>query len=288
MDPIAAPTRPQRPIFDPLRRLLPAALLLLAASSTLAAAPLPTATPAASPGSAPGPSPTAPANASPVPYQAVLIAGDNSLPVFDNAVSDVDGMLRRAGAATGVTRLSATPAAIAGGARPATLAAVLASVAALRPAPGQACLIYATSHGVSNRGLYLAAQEEVLTPAQLDRALQSGCSTAPTVVVISSCFSGLFAQGAMARPNRIILTAARADRTSFGCGAGRTYTVYDRCLLDQLGAGKWDGGAWPAIHAALRRCVATEERAEAVDQPSLPQAWFGPRAASLPAPRPTP
>jgi len=245
-------------------RLLPATALLLAACTApaLAAPPNPGAT---------------------APYQAVLVAGDNSLPVFDNAVSDVDGMLRRAGTATGVTRLSATPGAIAGGARPATLAAVLDTIAALRPAPGQACLIYATSHGVPGQGFYLAAQEEVLTPAQLDRALQAGCGAAPTVVVISSCFSGLFAQGPMARPNRTILTAARADRTSFGCGAGRTYTVYDRCLLDHLA-----DGPWPIIHAALRRCVAAEERVEGVDQPSLPQAWFGPRAAALPAPRPTP
>jgi hypothetical protein len=222
----------------------------------------------------------APAGAAPAgdaaPFTAVLVAGDDSLPVFDNAVNAVAALLRRTGAATDVRRLSAAQAQ---GAGEASLTGVLRAVRDLRPAPGQACLIYATSHGVSGHGLYLAAGEDVLTPALLDRALDAGCGAAPTVVVVSSCFSGLFANGAMARPNRIVLTAARADRTSFGCGAGRTYTVYDKCLLDHLG----DGGGWPRLHAGLRRCVAAEERREQVE-PSLPQAWFGPRAAGLRGP----
>ncbi len=217
----------------------------------------------------------APAGDAP-PYTAVLVAGDDSLPVFDNAVNDAAALLRRTGAAVDVRRLSATPAQ---GAGEASLAGVLQAVRALRPAPGQACLVYATSHGVSGRGLYLAAGDDVLTPALLDRALDAGCGAAPTVVVVSSCFSGLFAGGKMARPNRVVLTAARADRTSFGCGAGRTYTVYDKCLLDHLE----DGGGWPRLHTALRGCVAAEERREQVE-PSLPQAWFGPRAAGLRGP----
>ena len=161
-------------------------------------------------------------------------------------------------------------------ARAATLEGVLAAVGAMRPAAGQACLVYATSHGVPGQGLYLSAQEEALTPAALDRALAVGCGRAPTVVIVSSCFSGLFAQGPMARPNRTILTAARADRTSFGCGAGRTHTVYDRCLLDSLGRDQ----TWPAVFAAVRRCVTAEERREGVAA-SLPQAWFGTGASKL-------
>lgn len=234
-----------------LRRLLAAALLVAACTAPTAAAPA---------GDAP-------------PYTAVLVAGDDSLPVFDNAVNAVAALLHRTGAATDVRRLSATEAQ---GAGEASLAGVLRAVRDLHPAPGQACLVYATSHGVSGQGLYLAAGDDVLTPALLDRALDAGCGASPTVVVVSSCFSGLFADGAMARPNRIVLTAARADRTSFGCGAGRTYTVYDKCLLDHLS----EGGGWPGLHAALRRCVTAEERRERVE-PSLPQAWFGPRAAGL-------
>ena len=215
----------------------------------------------------------------PPPYTAVLIAGDDSLPVFDNAVTEAAALLRQTGAATEVTRLSATEAVVAAGARESSLDGVLDAVGAMRPAPGQACLVYATSHGVQGQGLYLAVQEEVLTPALLSRALDRGCGAAPTVVVVSSCFSGQFAQGPMARPNRVVLTAARADRTSFGCGAGRTYTVYDRCLLHGLGR----GGPWTALHVALRACVAAEERREGIgrNEASLPQIWAGPSAAGL-------
>ena len=83
----------------------------------------------------------------------------------------------------------------------------------------------------------------------------------------------------MARPNRVILTAARPDRTSFGCGAGFTYTVYDRCLLDSL-----DGAAtWREVSGAVGGCVASEERRRRVT-PSEPQASFGEAVAGLPAP----
>lgn len=222
------------------------------------------------------PAAAAPAASAAVPYKAVLIAGDGSLPVFDNAMDGVAADLRRAGAASDIVRLSGTGA---GRSLPATVGNVVEAIAAMRPAAGQGCLVFATSHGVHGGGLYLSAEEEVLTPATLDRALQAGCGSAPTVVVVSSCFSGSFAQAPMARPNRVILTAARVDRTSFGCGAGETYTVYDRCLLGRLDK----RGTWPVAYDAIRRCVGAEERREGVT-PSLPQAWFGGAVAGLTLP----
>jgi len=56
----------------------------------------------------------------------------------------------------------------------------------------------------------------------------------PTVVIVSSCYSGSFAAGPMLAPNRIILTRPGANRPSFGCQADRTYTVFDECLLAAL------------------------------------------------------
>jgi hypothetical protein len=165
------------------------------------------------------------------------------------------------------------------GVRSASLSHVLDAVAAMRPGPGQGCLVFATSHGVPRRGLYLAARDEVLSPADLDRALARGCGDAPSVVVISACFSGSFAQPPMTRANRVLLTASRADRASFGCGAGRAYTVYDRCLLGALDA----GGTWRSAYGRIRACVAGEE-ARGGFTPSAPQAWFGPALADMPLP----
>ena len=149
----------------------------------------------------------------------------------------------------------------------------------MRPGPGQGCFVFATSHGVPNQGLSLALMREVLTPESLDRALVRGCGDAPTAVVVSGCFSGTFARAPMARPNRVVLTAARVDLPSFGCSAGRTYTVYDRCLLDALDA----GGTWLQAYSAVRQCVTAAER-EGGFAASYPQAWFGTDVTDMPLP----
>jgi hypothetical protein len=126
----------------------------------------------------------------------------------------------------------------------------------------------------------LAPYREFLTPRALDGALARGCGNAPTVVIVSACYSGAFAEPPMNRANRIILTAARSDRPSFGCKAGRQYTVYDRCLLAALD----HGASWPDAYADIRGCVA---RAEIVGHftPSEPQAYFGSAVTGMPIPK---
>lgn len=219
-----------------------------------------------------------------IPYKAVLIAGDGSLPVFDNAVSGVGRRLReRGGAAAGDIQILSVANAPANDAQihRATRPGILHAIATMKPAAGQGCLVFATSHGSEGRGLWLAASEDFLTPQALDRALVRGCGNAPTAVVISGCFTGVFARAPMARVNRIVITAARADRTSFGCTAGRTYTAFDTCFLAALDS----GGSWPQAYAFVQRCVIAEERRNNVT-PSEPQAWFGPAVAELALPVP--
>ena len=211
----------------------------------------------------------------------VEVAGDGSLPVFDNAIAAVDTRLILAGASdrSEITRLSASRPVLQTGARRATAAQILQAVAAMKPRAGQGCLVFATSHGVPHAGLYLSLLDEVLTPRALDRALVQGCGDAPTAVVVSSCFSGSFARPPMTRANRVILTAARPDRTSFGCQAGRTYTVYDDCLIEALG----QVHGWRQAYGSIQGCVTAEERREGAE-PSEPQAWFGSAASSVPYP----
>ena len=71
------------------------------------------------------------------------------------------------------------------------------------------------------------AVQVFLDPVRLDRALAQGCGEAPTVVVLSGCYSGIFARPPMTRPNRVILTAARIDRPSFGCSIEDQFTEFD-------------------------------------------------------------
>jgi hypothetical protein len=163
-------------------------------------------------------------------------------------------------------------------------------IAGMHAGAGEGCLVFLTSHG-SAEGLALAAQQEVLTPTLLNGALLIGCAERPTVVIVSTCSSGSFVDGIMARPNRIILTAARADRTSFDCGAEETYTYFDGCLFAALP----DAADWQTIFTRTKACVADKEAA--LNQPaSEPQARFGSAVARLatlwppapPAPPPPP
>ena len=186
---------------------------------------------------------------SPSGWQAVLVAGDNAQPVFDNAVAAVRNWLASGGVpAPNIHVLSATP--VEGKAEPASAERVLARIAALRPGPGEACLVFVTSHGQRGEGIWLAYSGEFLRPAELAQALSAGCARAPTVVVASGCFTGGFT--ALRAPNRIVVTAARADRPSFGCAVERTYAVFDECLLSSLPQeATWQGGC--RHDAALRR-----------------------------------
>lgn len=221
------------------------------------------------------------ATSRPSEWQAVLVAGDNAQPVFDNAIMAVrDWLTAGAVPAQNIHLLSATPGARQGAgsgavAEPASAERVLARVAGLRPGPGEGCFVFITSHGQRGDGIWLAYSGEFLRPAELARALSAGCARAPTVVIASGCFTGGFT--AMRAPNRIILTAARADRPSFGCAVERTYAVFDECLLASLPR----EATWRAVVGTTRSCVRERER-ELQATPSEPQATFGAKVSNLP------
>jgi hypothetical protein len=204
-------------------------------------------------------------------WEAVLVAGDNAQPVFDNAVGALAHRLEADGVANSdIHRLTASRASLDPSVEPATAGRILQRIASLRPPPGAGCLVFVTSHGQEGQGIWLAYSGEFLQPANLARALSIGCAAVPTVVILSSCYSGAFTAGAMQAPNRIIISAARADRPSFGCQADRTYTVFDECLLAALPR----SATWRAVYAGSLRCVRDREKRLQV-LPSQPQASFG-------------
>jgi hypothetical protein len=211
-------------------------------------------------------------------WQVVLVAGDTAQPVFDNAIKATDLWLTDHGVAEAdIHRLAASARPSDSTAEPATLPRILARIAGLQHQENDRCLVFITSHGGRGRGVYLSRDNEMLAPAALARALTAGCGAVPTVVIVSACYSGSFVRGAMAAPNRIILTAARADRTSFGCSTERTYTVYDSCLLGTLA----HATTWRAVYDETKTCVEAREK-ELGATPSLPQAWFGRAVRGLP------
>ncbi len=208
-------------------------------------------------------------------WRAVLIAGDNNSPAFDNGVQS----LREKLVAHGVTNISVYSSNAAATA-PAQLASVANVATALRTGGGDACLVFVTSHG-EEKGFVLKTDRRLFDPGSLDRVLSAGCGSVPTVVVVSACHSGTFLTPDMRKPNRVILTAAAKDRSSFGCGAGDQYTYYDQCLLQQF-----DGAAtWRDLAVATRACVENLERRMGVRQSSLPQTFVGAQVEDLRLPQ---
>jgi Peptidase C13 family len=219
---------------------------------------------------------TAPAGAAGT-WQVVLAAGDDAEPVFDNAAREMNRRLVAAGIPPGnIHRLSASAPELATGAEPATAEVLLRRIAELPGRPEDQCLIFLTSHGERGSGVWLARSNRALTPDELARALSRGCAAVPTVVIVSACYSGSFATGKMARPNRVILTAARGDRPSFGCQAHRIYNFFDECLLQVLP----QASTWHSASEGADGCVRRMEHQLGVP-PSEPQAYFGRTVAAL-------
>ena len=210
-------------------------------------------------------------------WQVVLAAGDDAEPVFDNAARALGQRLAAAGVpAANIHRLSASGAEVGAAVEPALANVLLQRIGTLPARPGDRCLIFLTSHGERGAGLWLARSNTAVSPDQLAQALSRGCAAVPTVVVVSACYSGGFATGKMAKPNRIVLTAARNDRPSFGCQVHRVYNFFDECLLGALPK----SATWRAVADGSRECVHRMERALG-ERPSEPQAYFGSVVANL-------
>jgi hypothetical protein len=205
----------------------------------------------------------------PSAWKAVLIAGDDAEPAFDNAVDAMAAKLEGYGLRR---RDIVTLKASGSGALKATTANLQDAFAQLAPAPSDGCFVFITSHGVPRRGLFMRAIDGALGPRELDRLLDRSCAERPTVVIASGCFSGIFASGwSMPEPNRTILTAARSDRASFGCSAERRFTIFDECVLENLEAHQ----PWRAVMDRVRACVSRNEGENEVSPPSDPQIHVG-------------
>jgi len=205
-------------------------------------------------------------------WSAVLIAGDNNSPAFDNGVEGLREKLAQRGVQQ-IRVLSSNPSRAAAG----QIASSGNVRTAMRGLAGSAaCLAFVTTHG-ETKGFFLRNDRRFVDPSTLDQALQAGCGNTPTVIILSACHSGTFMTNEMRRPNRVILTAAARDRTSFGCGARDLYTYYDQCLLQSF-----DGAStWAELASATRSCVDNLERTLSIKTASDPQSFLGSSVAAL-------
>ena len=206
-------------------------------------------------------------------WHAIMVSGDDSIRNFDNSRDALGELFAAKGLAAenqhhlnSQFSLEAKPPA-----DQATLQALALSFTQLNIRPEQdACLFYVSSHGKQGDGVYMKrVHDGQLTPAQLNTALNWTCGTAPTVVMVSACYSGQFIQPLRA-DNRIIMTAASAQRPSFGCSEAQEYTFWDGCVIDNFER----SSTWENLYANVKQCIAQKEQQLGYPA-SQPQAYFG-------------
>ncbi|MDQ0463620.1 hypothetical protein QO010_001391 [Caulobacter ginsengisoli] len=146
----------------------------------------------------------------------------------------------------------------------------------LKELAGQAkggCLFYYTSHGAPE-GAYLGSEDPdgatLIFPTELTELIERACPKRPVIVVISTCFSAVNIP-AMSKPNWMVMTAARKDRTSFGCSARDTYPYFDACFLSQLKAAK----NFAVLAPAVKACIGQKEIDTGMRPPAEPQTYIG-------------
>jgi hypothetical protein len=208
-------------------------------------------------------------------WVAVVVAGDwhahsgGPSEAFDNARRDVSQALERAGfRPANLRQYSVRPERYKDTHPEKTdLQTIYTDLADLTSKTAGGCLFYLSSHGAPSGAI---VDDRILAPGVLDAMLDKTCGARPTVVVISACFSGVFVP-TLARNNRMILTAARPDRTSFGCGEADKYPYFDDCFLRSM-KGAHD---FPALGRTVQACVARKEIETGSKPPSEPQLFVG-------------
>jgi hypothetical protein len=213
-------------------------------------------------------------------WSAVVVAGDwrsgdgRSTEAFDNARRDVAATLLGLGfKSENLTQFSTRPDRYEMP-RPERLTtqSMLDAVKTSTAKVKGGCLIYYTSHG-NPTGVVLdvLGKPYVLSPGEMGLLVDEACADRPAIVIISACFSGVFLpylQG----PQRMVITAARPDRSSFGCSADDVYPFFDDCFLESVGRTK----SFPALPPVIQACVARKEADLGLGPPSEPQAFIGP------------
>jgi hypothetical protein len=208
-------------------------------------------------------------------WAAVIVAGDyhshegGTTEAFDNARRDVAKAFATAGFSRDhMAEFSVRPELYADTKPMKTdITAIGAELSRLAAEARSGCLIYFTSHGAPQGALM---GDDIMTPNWAARMITGACGERPTVVVISACYSGVFVP-LLEGTNRMVLTAARPDRSSFGCGDSDKYPYFDDCVLQSLPK----TSDFPAMGRSAQLCVTAREQAEKLTPASEPQLSVG-------------
>jgi hypothetical protein len=96
-------------------------------------------------------------------------------------------------------------------------------------------LLYVTSHGSKEHQVLVGLDPlplNQLAPEDIAQALKTSPSIRWKVLVINACYSGGFIE-TLRDDSSMVITSARTDRTSFGCGTQSEITYFGRAFLSE-------------------------------------------------------
>lgn len=152
------------------------------------------------------------------------------------------------------------------------LTAALHGIAAAMDKSEDVVIVVMTSHGnQTGFALQLPGNRTAeLTPQQVAGALDAE-GIKNRVVIVSACFSGIFVPP-LANDDTIVMTAADAKSTSFGCAPERDWTYFGDALFKQS---LQPGTDFQHAFAHARTLIQGWEMMDRIT-PSNPQGHFGP------------
>jgi hypothetical protein len=137
--------------------------------------------------------------------------------------------------------------------------------ATLDPAEDVAVVVL-TSHGTpEGLGLVRGRDMRLVSPGDV-RTLLAATGARHRVLIVSACYSGIFAD-ALADSRTLVITAASADKPSFGCRDGATWTYFGDAFFNRALRRE---PRLDAAFATARASVTAREQREGFD-PSNPQ-----------------
>lgn len=145
------------------------------------------------------------------------------------------------------------------------LAAAEAAGRALDPTEDVVVLVL-TSHGAPEGiGLVAGREARLVTPGDV-RMLLDESRAQHRVVIVSACYSGVFAEE-LADERTLVITAAAADKPSFGCRDGAAWTYFGDAFFNRA---LREEARLDAAFDKARGLVTQREKREGFD-PSNPQ-----------------
>ena len=148
----------------------------------------------------------------------------------------------------------------------------LKETAALMNIEEDILVLFMTSHGSKDHRLVTSFRPfklNNLSPDTINTSLNAA-GIKWRVIIISACYSGGFIES-LSDPYTLLITAANAEQTSFGCGHDGQYTYFGEAYLEQ---GLKQTRSFIKAFDIAKEVILKKEKEEELDH-SDPQIWIG-------------